>query len=101
LLVSGGSETTVMPDRIEAGSFLILGALAAKKLVIRKCIPEHLEALIEALRDAGVHITTQKNALVVEGAKAITPYKAIDVKTHEYPGFPTDIQAPMTVFLTI
>ena len=87
-----------MPDRIEAGSFLILGALAAKDLLIKNCNPLHLEILIDMLRGSGVNIDTTKNSIRVYGTK--NNYKALDIKTHEYPGFPTDLQAPMTVFLT-
>jgi UDP-N-acetylglucosamine 1-carboxyvinyltransferase len=86
-----------MPDRIEAGSFLVLGALAARELRITNCNPLHLESPIEILRSAGVSIETKKNEIIVRGAKALT---AVDIKTHEYPGFPTDLQAPMTVLLT-
>ncbi|MBI3633995.1 MAG: UDP-N-acetylglucosamine 1-carboxyvinyltransferase [Candidatus Yonathbacteria bacterium] len=86
-----------MPDRIDAGSFLILGALTAKKLRIIHCNPAHLESPIEALRSAGVSIETKKNEIIV---RAPTKIKPLNIKTHEYPGFPTDLQAPMTVFLT-
>ncbi|MEK7538992.1 MAG: UDP-N-acetylglucosamine 1-carboxyvinyltransferase [Patescibacteria group bacterium] len=98
-LLSGKGHTyKTMPDRIDAGSFLVLGALAAKELTITDCNPLHLEALIEALRTAGVHIETTKNTIVVRaGNKA---YTGVGIKTHEYPGFPTDLQAPMVIFLT-
>lgn len=92
------SAHRTMPDRIEAGSFLILGALAANDLLIKNCEPKHLELLIEMLRGAGVKIETGESSIRVRapGKK----YKPVDVKTREYPGFPTDLQAPMTVFLT-
>jgi UDP-N-acetylglucosamine 1-carboxyvinyltransferase len=86
-----------MPDRIDAGSFLILGALAAQELRITNCNPVHLEAVIEALRSAGVDVQTRKTEIIVRAGAVIKP---VDIKTHEYPGFPTDLQAPMTVFLT-
>ena len=86
-----------MPDRIDAGSFLILGALLARELRITHCEPRHLEAPIELLRSAGVSIETKKNELIV---RAPSRFHSVDVKTHEYPGFPTDLQAPMVVFLT-
>jgi len=97
-LLSLKKPYTTMPDRIEAGSFLILGALAAKDLLIKNCNPLHLEILIDMLRSSGVKIDTTKNSIRVHGAK--NNYKAVNIKTHEYPGFPTDLQAPMVVFLT-
>ncbi len=87
----------VIPDRIEAGTYLILGALAAKTLVINHCTPAHMEAPIELLRSAGVIIEEEANRLVVKGPQQL---KACNVRTHEYPGFATDLQAPMTVLLT-
>ena len=86
-----------MPDRIEAGSFLVLGALAARELHITNCNPLHLESPIEALRSAGAFIETKKSEIIVRSSSQLN---AVDIKTHEYPGFPTDLQAPMTVFLT-
>ncbi len=86
-----------MPDRIEAGSFLILGALASRELHITNCNPAHLESPIEILRSAGVAIEIKKTEIIVRAPSHIKP---VDIKTHEYPGFPTDLQAPMTVFLT-
>ncbi len=97
LLSGKGHPYKTMPDRIDAGSFLILGALTARELHITNCNPAHLESPIEMLRSAGVSIETKKNEIIV---RAPVHLKAVDIKTHEYPGFPTDLQAPMTVFLT-
>ena len=88
----------IVPDRLEAGSFLILGALAARDLLITHCVPEHVASLIETLSYAGVSISVTGNTIRVRAPKSAP--RAVDVKTHEYPGFPTDLQAPMTVFLT-
>jgi len=97
-LLSGKSCVyKTMPDRIEAGSFLVLGALAARELRITNCNPLHLESPIELLRNAGVKIETKKTEIIVRAPAYI---QAMDIKTHEYPGFPTDLQAPMTVLLT-
>lgn len=90
----------VIPDRIEAGSFLILGALAAKKLVITDIIPEHLESLIELLAYTGTEISRNRNSLTVFAPKKLKPFRPVAIRTHEYPGFPTDLQAPMMVYLT-
>lgn len=90
-----------MPDRIEAGSFIILGALCANHLEIKNCNPEHLSALLHILEAAGVTLTVRKNSVrISNGHHAGKKFKIINVKTHEYPGFPTDLQAPITVFLT-
>ncbi len=97
-LLSGKSHSyKTMPDRIEAGSFLVLGALAARELRITNCNPLHLESPIEILRSAGVAIETKKSEIIVRAPLHLKP---VDIKTHEYPGFPTDLQAPMTVLLT-
>ncbi|MCI0680448.1 UDP-N-acetylglucosamine 1-carboxyvinyltransferase [bacterium] len=100
LLSAGKKIYDILPDRVEAGSFAILGALAARSLTIERCIPAHFEALIEALIEAGVDIKAGENTLVVRNSKRGRPFRAVDVKTHEYPGFATDLQAPMAVFLT-
>ncbi len=97
LLSGGGHPYKTMPDRIEAGSLLILGALASRELHITNCNPEHLESPIEILRSTGVAIEVKKTEIIVRAPSHIKP---VDIKTHEYPGFPTDLQAPMTVFLT-
>ena len=88
-----------MPDRIDAGSFLILGALSAKKLIIDKCEPAHLESLIDVLRRAGATFDINKTSVTVRGFSA-GGVKPVNIKTHEYPGFPTDLQALITVLLT-
>jgi len=89
---------TTLPDRIEAGSFLILGAIAARRLEITKCKPEHLEILTTLLKESGVPISIKKGSIVVRTPR-VRP-SAFDVRTHEYPGFSTDLQAPMVVYLT-
>ncbi|MBI2097471.1 MAG: UDP-N-acetylglucosamine 1-carboxyvinyltransferase [Candidatus Vogelbacteria bacterium] len=88
----------VLPDRIEAGSFAILGALLAKRLEITGCEPSHLQALLNLLEEIGLRIKTGKNKITVlaTGRKL----KPVNLKTHEYPGFPTDLQAPLAVLLT-
>jgi len=97
LLAGARKPYKTMSDRIEAGSFLVLGALASRELHITNCNPAHLESPIELLRSAGVSIETKKTEIIV---RAPSKLRAVDLKTHEYPGFPTDLQAPMTVLLT-
>lgn len=102
LLRTNGKEHRVIPDRIETGSFLILGALCADELVISNCNPLHVEVLIELLRQSGVSIDTEIDKIILKnnGKVLDEDLKAIDIKTHEYPGFATDLQAPMVVYLT-
>lgn len=88
-----------IPDRLEAGGFLVLAALAAKDVTITNCEPEHLEIIIETLRRAGVPIEVGKSTLRIRSEGQLS-FIGSGFKTHEYPGFPTDMQAPMTVFLT-
>jgi len=98
-LLKSGITYITPPDRIEAGSFLILAALSAKNLKITNCVPSELSAIIERLRRAGAVIEVGNSSVVVKN-KTFGKLKAVDIKTHEYPGFPTDLQAPMTVLLT-
>ena len=101
LLSAKKRSYTTPPDRIETGSFLIIGVLAAKDLLITHCDPTHVGALLETLRYAGVTIKSDANTITIKrNTKNNSDLTAVDIKTHEYPGFPTDLQAPMVVFLT-
>lgn len=85
------------PDRIETGSFIILGLLAAKKLRIKNCAREELSALSAVLKDIGADLEFDGNDILVKKSDAM---RAVNIKTKEYPGFPTDLQAPFSVLLT-
>lgn len=87
----------VIPDRVEAGSFAILGALAGDPIRVTNCIPEHLEALWTMFDRMGVDYKIGKDWVEVRHNDKI---KAVDIITHEYPGFSTDIQQPFVVLLT-
>ncbi len=102
LLSAKKAAYTAIPDRIEAGSYLILGALCASDLTVKNCRPDHMESVINALRDAGVSIEVGHDYVrVTNAAASAAQYKSVfDLRTHEYPGFPTDLQAPMVAFLT-
>lgn len=102
LLLAKNKTYKTMPDRIEAGSFLILGALTCDNLEITNCNPEHIRILINILKESGVPIKTEKNKIIIKGNKKLKnkSFKCVDIKTHEYPGFPTDLQSPMVVYLT-
>ncbi len=91
-----GGEYKTITDRIEAGTFAILAAATKNNIVIKNCEPEHLDALWNVLRKAGVKLKINKDSVEVYPARL----KTVDVKTHEYPGFPTDLQAPICVLLT-
>lgn len=97
LLRANGKPFMVPPDRIEAGSFVILAALAGEDVTVAQCEPMHMQALLTLLARAGVQLEVGKDHVRVTGGG---PYKSVAVRTHEYPGFPTDLQAPMTVFLS-
>jgi len=100
-LLSGAGKTyETLPDRIEAGSFLILGAIGASALTINKCRPDHLDSLLNLMREAGVMIETGLDWIKVINNEKNKKFSAVDIKTHEYPGFPTDLQAPFSIFLT-
>ncbi|MBP1751926.1 MAG: UDP-N-acetylglucosamine 1-carboxyvinyltransferase [Geobacteraceae bacterium] len=89
---------TVMPDRIEAGTFMIASAITGGDVKIRNMRLEHLDALIFKLQDAGVEISNKDNVVRVKGPRKI---KSINIKTRPYPGFPTDMQAQMMALMTV
>lgn len=81
---------TVMPDRIETGTFVIAAAITGGSVLIRNCVPGHLDAVLAKVTEAGAAITINNGTIQVTGQRAIKP---VNVKTLEYPGFPTDMQA--------
>jgi UDP-N-acetylglucosamine 1-carboxyvinyltransferase len=93
-----GTEHTVIPDRIEAGTFLVAGAITGGELTITNCVPGHLGAAIAKLEQAGVHVEIVDETTVrVRGAKKLV---GADVTTEEYPGFATDMQAQYMALAT-
>ncbi|MED3623845.1 UDP-N-acetylglucosamine 1-carboxyvinyltransferase [Neobacillus thermocopriae] len=92
-----GCRHTIIPDRIEAGTYMILGAAMGEGVVIDNVIPTHLESLIAKLREMGVYVETGDDRVFVKGTDRL---KAVDIKTLVYPGFPTDLQQPFTSLLT-
>jgi UDP-N-acetylglucosamine 1-carboxyvinyltransferase len=94
-----GAEHTIIPDRIEAGTFLVAGAMTRGDLVVSNCIPEHLDALTIKLRQAGAEITQiRPDALRV---RAPATLRATDISTEEFPGFATDLQAQYMAMMTM
>ena len=93
-----GTEHTVIPDRIEAGTFLVAGAITGGELTITNCVPQHLGAVIAKLEQAGVPVEIVDGTTVrVRGAKKLV---GADVTTEEYPGFATDMQAQYMALAT-
>ena len=92
-----GCQHTIIPDRIEAGTYIILAAAAGEGILIDNVIPQHLESLIAKLREMGVGIEIKDDQMFVRPAGKMKP---IDIKTLVYPGFPTDLQQPLTSLLT-
>jgi UDP-N-acetylglucosamine 1-carboxyvinyltransferase len=92
-----GCQHTIIPDRIEAGTYMILGAAIGEGVVIDNVIPLHLESLTAKLREMGVPVETGDEQIYIGKCRKLHP---VDVKTLVYPGFPTDLQQPMTVLLT-
>ena len=91
------SDIEIIPDRIEAGTFLIAGALLGK-LKINDVIPEHLNKVINKLIDTGCKIETTDNSITVFPSKKI---KSVDMTTAVYPGFPTDLQAQWVALMSL
>src|ERR1700720_2451115 len=93
-----GTEHTVIPDRIEAGTFLVAGAITDGDLTLTNCAPEHLVSIIAKLQQAGARIEAiEKSTVRVRGTKKLI---AADVTTEEYPGFATDMQAQYMALAT-
>ena len=88
----------VIPDRIEAGSYIIMGALCGNPLKIDNVIPGHIDPLLSKLEEMGVNLEIGKDYVTVLNTDSII--KPTNIKTAVYPGFPTDLQQPFTVLLT-
>ncbi len=87
-------EHAIVPDRIEAGTFMVAAALTRGDVLVSGCRPEHLDAVIAKLRSAGAEIVPEAGGLRVRGPAALDP---VDITTQPYPGFPTDMQAQFMV----
>jgi UDP-N-acetylglucosamine 1-carboxyvinyltransferase len=92
-----GARHRIIPDRIEAGTFIVAAALTGGDLTVSNCDPQHLSALLNTLQECGVRVTTTGDSVrVVTGG----PLKSADIATEEYPGFPTDMQAQYMALAT-
>ncbi|HMM20358.1 MAG TPA: UDP-N-acetylglucosamine 1-carboxyvinyltransferase [Selenomonadales bacterium] len=90
-------EHHIIPDRIEAGTFLIAGAITKGDVVVENVVPEHLFSLTDKLQEIGAKIRNGPNSIRIMGGEM----RGVDIKTLPYPGFPTDLQAPMLAMLTV
>jgi len=90
------SEVDIMPDRLETGTFTILGLITNSQITIKDCNPEHIENLLYTLEKAGAKLEIGKNYIKTLPSQL----KGTNIITHEYPGFPTDLQAPFSVLMT-
>jgi UDP-N-acetylglucosamine 1-carboxyvinyltransferase len=90
-------EHAILPDRIEAGTFMVAAALTRGDVLIRDCLPEHLDAVIAKLRTTGAEVVAEDGGLRVRGRADIGP---VDITTQPYPGFPTDMQAQFMTLAT-
>ena len=93
-----GAYHEIIPDRIEAGTFLIIAAAIGEKMVIQNIIPQHLDALISKLKEMGIKMEKIGDSIVVYGNDG--NLKPVEVQTQVYPGFATDLQQPLTTLLT-
>ena len=94
----GGCFHEIIPDRIEAATYIVLAAAAAEEMTVENIIPQHLESLLSKLEEIGVEMKVDIDKVTIKGRN---PHlKATDIKTLPYPGFATDIQQPLTALLT-
>lgn len=92
------AEHTIMPDRIEAGTLLIAGAMTKGDVTVRKCDPSHLDSLIAKMRESGFQIETGPDWMRVRG---VDQWEAVDLTTAPHPLFPTDLQAQFMALMTV
>ncbi len=93
-----GVDFEIIPDQLEIGTISVLGALCGENIEISPVVPEHMNAVLDKLREAGVNIEEKENSWLVQGLKSkINPFL---IETAPFPGFPTDLQAPFGVLAT-
>lgn len=92
-----GAKIKVIPDRIETGTYIIIGALLGRDLVIEGIVPEHLIVLLNKLREMGVNYKINGDKIILNRSLKLKP---TNIRTAVYPGFPTDLGQPISVFLT-
>jgi len=90
-------EFTIIPDRIETGSFALMAAATNSEITIKKCNPLHIQILLTIFKKIGINFEVGPDFIAMKKSKG---FKSYDIKTHEYPGFPTDLQSPYVVLMT-
>lgn len=95
-----GSDHEVIPDRIEAGTYLVAGAITKGSISVNRCRPDHLEPVIAKLREAGMDIRVEKESVHLDAARCGRP-AGVDIRTMPFPGFPTDMQAQMAALMSV
>jgi UDP-N-acetylglucosamine 1-carboxyvinyltransferase len=93
----GGAEHEIIPDRIEAGTFVMAAAITNSELTVTQCVPEHFAALLTKLRQAGVKVEENANSVEIRPTARL---RSVDMGTEEHPGFATDLQAPFMALMT-
>jgi UDP-N-acetylglucosamine 1-carboxyvinyltransferase len=91
-------DYTIIPDRIEAGTFMTFAGITSGDITLRNCLPEHLDAVINKLADAGITVESVEGGLRAIGPSRLKP---INTKTMPYPGFPTDMQAQFMALMSV
>lgn len=94
-----GCRHTIIPDRIETGTYMLAASATKGQVLLDNVIPKHLESLSSKLREIGIRVQEHDDQLVVDATAA--DFKSVDIKTLVHPGFPTDLQQPMTALLTL
>lgn len=92
------AQHRIVPDRIEAGTLLLAGAITGGEVTVTGCVPEHLQSLVDKLRDCGFEIDVGEESITVH---SIEKWRAVDISTAPYPGFPTDLQAQFMALMTV
>jgi len=91
-------ECSIFPDRIEAATYMIAGAITGGEVEVLNCLPDDLEAIVLKLREAGVDVAVNERSVKVRSHSPLTP---VNIRTHPYPGFPTDVQAQFMALLVL
>lgn len=91
-----GADHTIIPDRIEAGSFMVAAAITGGNVLVERAVPDHMASLIAKMEEMGVEIIEEENGIRVIGPEKLKP---VDIKTMPHPGFPTDMQSQMMALL--
>jgi UDP-N-acetylglucosamine 1-carboxyvinyltransferase len=93
-----GAAHWVIPDRVEAGTYLMAGAITGGDVLVKGCVPDHLGSVLKKVQEMGVELTESPGGMRIRRSG---PLKAVEVKTLPYPGFPTDLQAQMMALMSV